>query len=172
MMLKKYYPTYYVEDVFSINYQKLYDSGIRGVLFDIDNTLVPHGKDSTPQVDALFQKIRETGLQPFLLSDNSEERILRFNKNIGAPYLAEAGKPDPAPYEEAIRRLGLSKDQVIMVGDQVFTDILGANSCEIPSILVKYIGFYKEEWKGIHRNLEKIILWFYRKGSPDGRAHV
>ena len=168
-MFKQYYPTDYVEDVFSINYEALYGSGIRGILFDIDNTLVPHGKDSTPEVDALFQKIRETGLQVFLLSDNSRERIERFNRNIHAPFLEEAGKPDPAPYEEAIRRLGLPKDQVLMVGDQLFTEILGANRCGIRSILVKYIGFYKKEWKGIHRNIEKIILWFYRIHSAKER---
>ena len=162
-MFKKYYPNQYVEDVFSIDYEALYQAGFRGLLFDIDNTLVPHGKDSTPEVDALFQKIHTIGFQTLLLSDNSEERIQRFNRNIGTLYIAEAGKPDPAAWEKALRMLDLPKEKVITIGDQVFKDILGANHCGMASILVKYIGFYKKEWKGIHRNLERIILWFYKK---------
>ena len=66
-MFKKLYPYEYVESVFTIDYNKLYNNGYRGLIFDIDNTLVPHGEDSTPQIDELFKKIQKMGFKTFLL---------------------------------------------------------------------------------------------------------
>ena len=69
-MIKKYYPYEYAESVFMIDYQKLYQKGFRGIIFDIDNTLVHHGDDSTPEIDDLFRKIQGLGLKTLLLSNN------------------------------------------------------------------------------------------------------
>lgn len=77
-MLKNYYPHEYVKSVFLIDYQKLYQKGFRGIIFDIDNTLVHHGDDSTPEIDALFYKIQSLGLKTLLLSNNDRERVERF----------------------------------------------------------------------------------------------
>lgn len=79
-MVKQYYPYAYVDSVFSIDYQKLYEKGFRGILFDIDNTLVHHGDDSTLEIDELFRKIHNIGLKTVLLSNNDKERIQRFIK--------------------------------------------------------------------------------------------
>ena len=160
-MLKIFYPYEYVEDVFTIDYQSLLDKGLRGLIFDIDNTLVPHGADSTEQVDALFAKLHSMGFTTLLLSNNNRQRIERFTKNISTLYIEEAGKPHPASYLKAVEKMQLTPGEVVVIGDQLFTDIFGANRSGLPSILVKYIGFYKKEKKGIRRNLEKIVLWFY-----------
>lgn len=169
-MLKCFYPYEYAESVFSIDYQKLYDQGYRGLIFDIDNTLVHHGEDSTPEVDALFRQIHQTGLKTLLLSNNSEKRILRFLKNIDSAYIAEANKPDPTGYEKAAALLELPKEQVVCIGDQVFTDILGANRAGIASILVKYLRYPQEKKIGIRRNVEKWILKCYQmRPSCQGR---
>ena len=162
ILFRLFYPYEYAESVFSIDYQKLYDLGFRGLLFDIDNTLVPHGEDSTPQVDELMKRITDTGFRILMLSNNSEERILRFLKNIDSQYIEEAGKPDPAAYDKAVRMLGLKKEQVLCIGDQVFTDILGANRCGMKNILVKYIGFYEPGRKGKRRAAESMILRFWK----------
>ena len=95
-MLERWYPTAHVPSVFAIDYEKLAALGYKGILFDIDNTLVHHGDDSTPEVDALFRHIHSLGLKTLLLSDNSAVRIERFNRNIRTLFIAEAGKPDPA----------------------------------------------------------------------------
>ena len=92
-MLERWYPTAHVPSVFAIDYEKLAALGYKGILFDIDNTLVHHGDDSTPEVDALFRHIHSLGLKTLLLSDNSAVRIERFNRNIRT--LPTAG---PAPY--------------------------------------------------------------------------
>ena len=160
-MLRLFYPCEYLDSVFAIDYQKLYDKGYRAVIFDIDNTLVHHGKDSTPEVDALFRHIHSIGLRTLLLSNNSEERILRFLRNIDSLYIHDAQKPKPAGYRRAVEMLGVRKEETVFVGDQVFTDILGANLCGIDSILVSFIRRPGETKIGIRRNVEKIILRCY-----------
>ncbi|MBR4387844.1 MAG: YqeG family HAD IIIA-type phosphatase [Prevotella sp.] len=160
-MFKKYYPYEYTEDVFCIDYAELYRRGYRAILFDIDNTLVAHGADSTEEIDELFRKIHATGLKTLLLSNNNVQRIQRFNQNIGTAYIQEAGKPNPSCYLKALEMLGVEKQEAIVVGDQIFTDIYGANRAGLASILVKYIGFYKREWKGYTRYIEKAVLFCY-----------
>ena len=86
-MLGRFYPCEYVDSVFSVDYTKLFRMGFRGIIFDIDMTLVPHGEDSTPQVDALFKNIHDIGLKTLLLTNNDEERVKRFTKNIDTLYI-------------------------------------------------------------------------------------
>ncbi len=161
-MLKKYYPFEYVESVFSIDYQKLYEKGYKGLIFDIDNTLVPHGKDSTEKIDKLFKQIQNLGFSTLLLSNNDEARVKRFLKNINSLYICDAEKPNVSNYLRAIEMLDLNKNEVVYIGDQIFTDILGANNSGIDNILVKYIGYYDKGKKGIKRTLEKLILRLYK----------
>lgn len=160
-MLKMFYPFEYVESVFAIDYRKLYERGYRGLIFDIDNTLVPHGDDSTAEVDELFLMLHRLGFQTLLLSNNDRERIERFLKNIDSLYICDAQKPRKEKYLEAVRMMGLKKKETVFIGDQVFTDILGANRSGIDSILVKFIGHDVETKIGIRRNVEKVILRLY-----------
>lgn len=164
-MFKLFYPYEYVESVFLINYNKLYDMGYRGLIFDIDNTLVHHGDDSTPEIDSLFQTIQNIGFKTLLLSNNNEERIQRFIKNIDSLYIFHAQKPNTTNYLKAIEMMNLSKEKVLFIGDQVFTDILGANRSGIASILVKYIRLKEENKIGKKRKLENIILKFYKRSK-------
>lgn len=161
-MFKIFYPHEYVESVFSIDYEKLYQKGYRAVIFDIDNTLVPHGNDSVEEVDDLFRRIQNLGFRTLLLSNNDEERILRFLKNIDSPYICDAQKPCRENYLKSVELLGVKKEETVFVGDQIFTDILGANRSGIDSILVKFIGYKTEKKIGIRRNVEKVILRFYQ----------
>jgi HAD superfamily phosphatase (TIGR01668 family) len=161
-LLKKFYPCELASSVFAIDYQKLYELGYRGIIFDIDNTLVHHGKDSTPEVDELFRHIHRVGLKTILLSNNGVDRIERFLRNIDSPYISNADKPKPDNYYRALELLELGAEQTVVVGDQIFTDILGANRSGIDSILVDFIRAPNETKIGIRRNLEKIVLGCYR----------
>lgn len=162
-MLQRFYPWAYVESVFSIDYRRLYEKGYRGLLFDIDNTLVHHGDDATPEVERLFQELHQIGFQTLLLTNNSEQRVKRFIQRIDTLYLCEAGKPRPEGYGKAAELLGLEREELVCIGDQVFTDILGANRSEMASILVKFIRLDQEKKLGKRRWLEKVILDFYRR---------
>lgn len=168
-MLRDFYPDARADSVFSIDYGRLYDLGFRGVVFDLDGTLVPHGWDSTPEVDRLFREIRDAGLKTLVLSNNNEKRVLRFLKNIGGPYVCDGEKPDPAGFRRAVELLELPAEQVVFVGDQVFTDVRGANRCGYKSILVKYLLRPGETRLGIRRRLEKLILWFYGHSKRGNR---
>lgn len=162
-LFTRYYPHEYVESVFAVDYRKLYNKGYRGIIFDIDNTLVKHGDNSNAAVDSLFKEIHGIGLKTVLLSNNDEERILRFIKNIDTPYVCDAEKPAAEGYLKALEKLGADKKATVCIGDQVFTDIYGANRCGIDSILVKFIGYDTETKIGIRRRLEKIILECYKR---------
>ena len=155
------FPFEYVDSVFSIDYDKLFQKGYKGVIFDIDMTLVPHGADSTKEIDELFRTIHKAGLQTLLLTNNSEERVKRFITNIDTLYLCDANKPDRDGFLKAIEMMGIGKNEAVFIGDQIFIDIYGANRCGIASILVKYVTAEIETNIGIRRNLEKVILKLY-----------
>ncbi|MCR5146632.1 MAG: YqeG family HAD IIIA-type phosphatase [Clostridia bacterium] len=160
-MIKELYPYEYVESVFTIDYEELYQKNFRGIIFDIDNTLVPHGADSNEEVDNLFKMIQAIGFKTLVLSNNTEERVRRFLRNIDSLYICDAEKPKTENFLKAVEMLELEKKQIIYVGDQIFTDIYGANRSGITNILVKYIGYYVKGKKGIKRGIEKFILKVY-----------
>ena len=162
-MLGILYPYEYAPDVFSIDYKKLYKMGYRGLIFDIDNTLVHHGDNSNKRIDRLFRTIQGMGFKTLLLTNNDEERVKRFIRNIDTDYIFDAEKPDPSAYMQALKKLGLKRNQAVVIGDQIFIDILGANRCGIPSILVHYITLPDEKKIGKRRYLEKAVLFFYRR---------
>lgn len=164
-MLKKFYPYEYVESVFDIDYNILYQKGFKGLIFDIDNTLVHHGDDSTKEVDELFKKIQNIGFKTILLSNNNEKRVKRFLKNIDSLYICDAQKPNVENYFKAVEMMNIKKEEAIFVGDQLFTDILGANRSGIASILVKFIRLNNEAKIGKRRQLENVILKFYKRNK-------
>ena len=164
-------PWAFAPDVGAIDFGALWAAGYRGLLFDVDNTLVPHGADSTPEVDALFAQLKDLGFRCLMLSDNGPARLRRFLRNIDADFIDNAGKPRKKGYREALRRLGLPREQVVMIGDQLFTDILGANRCGIPNILVRYIGYDPDADPGKRRRLEAKILRRYEASPAMGRLN-
>ena len=161
-MFKMFYPYEYAESVFAIDYHKLYTLGYRGVIFDIDDTLVHHGEDSTKEVDQLFREIHKAGLKTLLLSNNDTERIERFLANIDSLYIPDADKPKVDNYYKAVKMLDMKKEEAVFVGDQLFTDIFGANRCGMANILVKFLRHEDEKRFGKRRALEKVILKFYK----------
>lgn len=165
MMFRLLYPFEYVESVFTIDYEKLAEMGYRGLIFDIDNTLVCHGADSNERVDALFLRLHSLGFQTLLLSNNREKRVKRFLRNIDSLYIANAMKPFRGGYNRAVKKMGLSKNEVVFIGDQIFTDTFGANRSGLPSILVRFIQSDGEVDFAARRKLEKAVLNRYFKSG-------
>ena len=160
-MLEKYYPYEYARSVFAIDYKRLYEQGYRGLIFDLDNTLVHHGEPSTERVDKLFAYLNRLGFKTILLTNNDEERVGRFITNIDTDYICDADKPEPKAYLAALERLGLPKEKAVSLGDQMFIDVIGANRVGIPSILVHYIKAPGEVWLGFKRYIEMAVLVTY-----------
>lgn len=158
------YPDAYLASAYRIDYGKLYEKGFRGLIFDIDNTLVPHGAPADEKAVRLFKRLRETGFQCVLLSNNKEPRVKAFCEQVKAAYIFKAAKPKPGAYRRAMEFMHTDCSNTVFIGDQIFTDIIGANLAGIPSILVKPIHPKEEIQIVLKRYPEKLVLLFYRMG--------
>jgi len=162
-MLDRFYPDLYVDSAYDIKYKDLYNRGFRGVIFDVDNTLVEHGAPVNEKAAALFQSLHDIGYETCIISNNKEYRVKPLADAVLSKYVSNAHKPSPTNYIKACTLMGCSMGNVFFVGDQIFTDIWGANRAGIMSILVKPIAKHEEIQIILKRKLEKIILYFYRK---------
>lgn len=146
-----------------ISFEKLYKEGYRGVIFDIDNTLVPHGAPADERAKKLFARLEKIGFQSCLLSNNQEPRVKMFNQAIQTNYIYNAHKPSTKNYVKAMEKMGTDKENTLFVGDQLFTDVWGAKRAGIRNILVKPIHPKEEIQIVLKRYLERIVLFFYKK---------
>lgn len=162
-MLRCFYPKEYLDSTYVINFEKMYESGFRGIIFDIDNTLVPHGFPADERAIALFERLKKIGYKVTMLSNNKEPRVKMFCDEVNAPYIYKAGKPNPDKYKMAMNNMGTDEKSTLFVGDQIFTDIWGANRAGIYSILVKPIHPKEEIQIVLKRYLERIVLCCYRR---------
>lgn len=162
MLLKRFFPKKVARSVYYINFKKYYNKqGYRGILFDIDNTLVPHGEKADEKAVNFFQRLRDIGFKFCLISNNKEERVKPFADAVGAPYIFDAHKPSVSAYNAAMELIGTDLDETIFVGDQVFTDVFGANRANMYTILVRPIHQKEEFQIVLKRYLEKIVMWRY-----------
>ncbi len=162
-MFNCFFPDEYLESAYAVDYEKLYKEGYRGLLFDIDNTLVPHGAPADDRAKELFARLKNLGFKSCFLSNNQIERVSSFNREIGEHFIENAHKPSVKNYQKAMELLGTDTGNTIFIGDQLFTDIYGARRAGIRSILVKPIHPKEEIQIVLKRYLEKIVLYFYRK---------
>lgn len=163
--LERFYPDEYLESAYVIDYEALYGQGYRGVIFDIDNTLVPHGAPADERSAALFQRLKQIGFESLLLSNNKEPRVKTFNDEVHSRYIYKAGKPAVRNYVRAMELMGTTPETTMFVGDQLFTDVWGAKKAGIRTWLVKPIHPREEIQIVLKRQLEKIVLFFYRRAK-------
>jgi HAD superfamily phosphatase (TIGR01668 family) len=164
LLLKRFFPSEYVDSINHINYKKLYEEGYRGILFDVDNTLVPYDMEHpTKQIIDLFEEIKEIGFEIALVSNNNEVRITTFNEKLQVLAIHKALKPMTRNIKRAMQSLKLKKKNTILVGDQIFTDIYGGNRLKLKTILVVPISEKEQLITKIKRNTEKKILNYYLK---------
>lgn len=169
-MLSRFYPGEYLDSTYEIDFARLYAEGYRGIIFDIDNTLVPHGAPADERAKKLFAHLKELGYQCVLLSNNKEPRVKMFNDAVQVQYIFKAGKPSVRNYVKAMELMHTKKDNTLFVGDQIFTDVYGANRAGIRTILVKPIHPKEEIQIVLKRYLEKIVLFFYHKSLKKKKA--
>ncbi len=138
--LKKYIPDYFYESIYDIDFLSFYNNGIRLIFLDIDNTLVKYTeKDASEKVIKLVNLIEEIGFEVVVISNNYKKRIKRLCEPLGLRYVYAAIKPLRRGYRKALRISSrkYKKEEIIMIGDQLMTDIKGANKMGYQTILVK-----------------------------------
>ena len=126
-------------DIFHITAEGLRQKGITLLLLDLDNTLSPYSEDLPPEpVLAWMNALKEAGVSPYIISNNaSEERVRAYAAACEIPYVARAGKPSPKPIWEAMQKLGKTKAETALMGDQVFTDGLAARRAGVTAIVIR-----------------------------------
>jgi uncharacterized protein len=164
-MFRKFYPKERINSTYQIDFEDWFQKGIRGFIFDIDNTLVMHGAPANEQAKQLFDQLRAIGLQFCLISNNQETRVKPFAQEVDAKFICNAHKPSKKNYEKAMEMMNTKADSTIFVGDQLFTDVYGANRARIYSILVNPIDKREEIQIVMKRKLESFVLFFYGKSK-------
>lgn len=152
-------PNCYVDDVYNIDYKKLYKKGYHNIIFDIDNTILPVNEVSVPnELVDLFKEIKKIGFNICLVSNNKEPRVLPPAKILDVSYLAEAKKPTKKGFEKALKILNSNVNDTIMVGDQMLSDIKGANEYGLYTILVEPVDDKYDIKTGTSRVLQNIMV--------------
>lgn len=157
-MFSKFQPTWQVESIYDLPPEELRKKGIKVVLTDLDNTLIAwNNPDGTPQLREWLQKMEEAKIPVVVVSNNSFKRVERAVRSLGLPFVSRAMKPFARGLKIAVKRYGLKKHEIVLVGDQLMTDVASANNFGIRCILVKPL-VKSDAWNTkINRFLENIV---------------
>ncbi len=157
-------PNEFAKSIFEITPEKLHNEGIRGIITDLDNTLVPWDmKEATPEVQDWFQKMKENNIKVTILSNNNRERVTFFAEPLKAKYMYSAKKPLRKAFLKAAKEMELKKEEIVVIGDQLLTDVLGGNMAGLKTILVVPIVETDGKITKINRKIERFIFRQLRK---------
>lgn len=165
---KRFIPSLTALTIYDIDYKALYKNNKRGLMIDLDNTLITYKEDTpTQEIKDFLASLKKIGFQVVLVSNNHASRLQEFTKDLEVGYVGMALKPLRRGYKKALKMMGLQKEEVMMIGDQMLTDILGASFFGIESILVKTIEERSQKWyTKLNRSTEKRILKRIYKEDP------
>lgn len=152
-------PNCYVKDVYDIDYENLYKKGYKNIIFDIDNTLLPVNDTLVPnKLIELFKDLDKKGFNICIVSNNKTPRVKGPAKKLNTTYVAKASKPNKEAFDKALKKLGSNITDTVMVGDQMLTDIKGANEYGLYSILVEPVADQYDIKTGTSRVLQNIMV--------------
>jgi hypothetical protein len=158
-VLKLLYPDSFVETIFEIDIDELKARGIKGLILDLDNTIVPRNSAvATDELKEWLTSIKRHGMRACILSNNWKQRVSSIAAQVELPLVARAAKPRRGAFVQAMRVLGTSKAETVVIGDQLFTDVLGGNLAGIHTILVVPMSNHEAPHTRILRKLERRIM--------------
>ncbi|NPV26178.1 MAG: YqeG family HAD IIIA-type phosphatase [Firmicutes bacterium] len=160
-------PHMFVNSVSEIALDALEKKGIRALIIDLDNTITEWQDDRlSPEVLAWFSRLKTRGFCVCLVSNNKEKRVARVAQVLDIPYIFKATKPRRRAFRQAMVILGTSPDETAVIGDQIFTDVLGGNRLGLLTILVAPIS--RREFIGtrLMRVIEGLIIRHFLKNHP------
>jgi len=157
--LKNLKPDFRYRGVQEIEYKTLKDKGVKGILLDVDNTLIDYKKILSPEITEWVKGAKNEGFELCILSNSNKlEKIIPISEKLELKYVSFAKKPAKSGFLKAAKLINIDVSKIAMVGDQVFTDVLGANKVGMVSIYVEPINkkeYWYTKWK---RPLESLIL--------------
>lgn len=158
------YPNLYVKNVKEIPFSDLYAKGYRGIMFDVDNTLVPFDlMDAPEELIAFINSLRDMGFKVGLVSNNTTKRVQALNEKLGLHIMPNAMKPFTFKLKRMMKILGIGRKEAIFVGDQLFTDVWVGNRMRIFTVLVEPIQRKEQMITRVKRGAEAKILKGYIK---------
>lgn len=159
--IKSYMPIDCIKNIFDIDYSKLYENGRKIILIDLDNTLIPYDQSEPSEKHLkLFDSLHQMGFKVVIISNNHKPRVKNFADKVNCLYVYSALKPLKRGYKKALKLLNSpDKKEIISIGDQIMTDVLGSSKVGLDCLLVKPIKRKSEKWfTKINRKLENMII--------------
>jgi len=164
-LLHKFTPWLRVKTVYEIPLEELWKNGVRGIITDLDNTLVGAKEPlATPELIVWLELVKKKGFKVVIVSNNGELRVRKFAEPLQIPFIHRAKKPTNAAFHKALQWMELSAEQTVVVGDQMLTDVLGGNRMGLHTILVLPIALLDEGFfTKVNRKIEKVLLAIMQK---------
>lgn len=149
-------PCHLAESIYWLTPQRLQKAGVKLVLADLDNTLTPYEQAlPSPQLTAWKEALAAGGVSLFVVSNSRKSRRCPdFCEALGVPYVRHAGKPGTKGFREALSQTGIRKEEALVVGDQIFTDILGGNRAGITTVLIRPMAWGKNPLRQVRYAIE------------------
>ena len=154
--MDNFVPDMYQKSIYHIDYEKLYENGIRCLLFDLDNTCVPYvDRVPTKKLKNHFSKLEDIGFKVIIFSNSPKERLKPFKQELNVDCCHKAGKPRKTKFLKILKTYNYDLSEVAIIGDQLMTDIYGGNRVGIMTILVNPMSDIDMPFTKIHRYMEK-----------------
>ena len=166
--LKILIPDVYLESIYLIDIEKLQEKkNIKGIIVDLDNTLVPWGSNNLDQkIVSWIKQVKKSGMKICIVSNSTANHVLDISNLLDIPFYSSRFKPMKRPFREAMKMMNTINRETVVIGDQIFTDVLGGNRLKLLTILVCPLG--QDESFGttiVNRTLERFILSFWLKNG-------
>lgn len=156
-------PQRYHESLVSIDVDELKSIGIKGLILDLDNTMIPRHTSSVPdELESWLARVREAGIAACIVSNNFKTRVAQLAERLGLPLVALATKPRRRAFYRGMEVLGTRADDTAVIGDQLFTDVLGGNRLGLYTILVMPLPGPELPHTAVLRRVER---WLLRRWS-------
>ncbi len=151
-------PTMYMKSIYHADFNKIYNMGYRVLLIDLDNTLVPHDvSHPTKESEVLVEELKKIGFEVVILSNNNEKRVSTFAKPLNVDYIFSTRKPLKFKYLRLVKAKGYNEKEILCIGDQIMTDVFGANRLKYANMLVEPLAQKDILWTKPNRFLEKFV---------------
>jgi len=158
------YPSLYLDSVKNINATLLKKNNLSGLILDVDNTLIDYDRNLLDGVEKWCEEIKREGIKCIILSNsNKKDKIEKVAQTLDLDYILFAKKPLKSGFKKALEKLELKPEEVAVVGDQLFTDIIGARGMKMFPILVKPVGKKDIFITKVKRPIENAFIKKYLK---------